>query len=326
MKDTVNNITQVNRLLFNVSCSGPQTAEDIFTYLLTDSFNRFSTFLAILNIIAILPTIILNGIIVIGFIQQKKIRTRSNRLLFSICIADFLVGLIVEPIMSAHIIKVTKRNHDCGLSNSLVYLIPVLLIITMITHTLIAIERLCSIRQPNTYQKIFTKRNITWSMAFIWLIGFLGFVVPLLSGNAIIGIKILFGLIFFSLAICSYCYITLYQEHTWRNGRPVTKIQGAYVVRTMKTKDRSLEEDNMLTINLEDAGFFSKLYICMLVFYVIYLITKILKAYNVFKGNDHFSVQYVFDTLLNLHSLGNPCLILFLNDTIRRASFDVFWI
>ena len=319
----VNNMT-INRLLLNVSCSGPQTSGDIFTYLLTDNFIGFSTFLAILNLLAIVPTILLNGTILVAFLQQKKIRTRSNRLLFSICIADFLVGSTVEPIMGAHIIKITKGEHNCGLSNSLVYLIPVLLIITMITHTIIALERYCSVRHPNAYQKTFTKRNITWFMAFIWLIGFLGFVTPFLSGNAIIGTKILFGLIFISLAICSYCYITLYQDHTWRDGRPTAKIQGAYIVRGVKTKERSIEENNELSINLAQAGFFSKLYLCMLAFYILNLLKNILKGYSVFKGNDFFTVHYVFDTLLNLHSLVNPCLMLYLSDVIRIASFDVF--
>lgn len=312
-------------LLHNVSCKGPHSDEPkMYQYSLTDSFIGGATFLASINFIAILPTVILNTCIIIAFIQQKKLRTTSNRLLFSICIADLLTGAVVEPVYGTHIIQVTEFQHECVLSNMIVYLVPVLIVITMVSHMAVALERYFSIRHPSVYPKIFTKRHITWLMIFIWISCFLFFIVPLLSSEAIIGTKIIVTIILLSLAVCAFCYISMYQDSQWRHGKPKAKIQGPYIIREIKTKDRTLSEMEDFRQNVRVSAFFFKLFLCMIIFYFLNLIKNVLNSYEVFMGNGHYLVHYIFDTVLFVHALINPIFVLYISSEIAAAVRMIF--
>lgn len=312
-------------LLHNVSCTGPHSDDPkMYQYSLTDGFIGGATFLASINFIAILPTVILNTCIIIAFIQQRKLRTTSNRLLFSISIADLLTGAVVETVYGTHIIQVTKFQHECVLSNMIVFLVPVLIVITMVSHTAVALERYCSIRHPNVYPKIFTKRYITWLMIFIWISCFLCFIVPLLNSEAIIGTKIIVTVILLSLAVCAFSYISMYQDSQWRHGKPKAKIQGPYIIREIKTKDRTLNEMEDFRQNVRVSAFFFKLFLCMIIFYLLNLIKNVINGYEIFNGNGHYLVHYIFDTVLFVHALINPIFVLYFSSEIATAVRMIF--
>ena len=327
MVETVNDglSNSTNPYLHNTSCLGPHSDDPkVYEYVLSDNFVGVTKFLASLNFIFILPTVILNLLIIIAFLQQKKLRTTSNRLLFSLCLADFVIGIMVEPIYGTHMIHVTKFSHQCVLSNSIVYLVPVLIVITMVTHMAVAIERYFSIHYPKIYPKIFTKRYITLLMIFIWISCLLCFVVPFLKGDPILGTRIIVTIILLALAVCAFCYISMYQDNKWRHGKPKAKIQGPYIIRETKTIDRSITEMEDFRQNVRVSSFFFKLFGCMLVFYLLNLIKNALNSYDFFKGNGHYLVHYVFDTLLFLNALLNPILVLCISKEIATAVRMIF--
>ena len=79
--------------LHRATCNGPHIDDEghNYTYVLTDGSTGGITFLAVVNIIATIPTVAINGAILAAFVTQKKARTISNRLFFTICAADLLV-------------------------------------------------------------------------------------------------------------------------------------------------------------------------------------------------------------------------------------------
>ena len=307
----------LNPLLHNSSCESPhsETAK-IYTYTLNNEFVGVSTFFAIVNFIAILPTILLNFAIILCFIRQRELRTTSNRLLFSICLADFTIGAAVEPIFGVHIIQITNGSHECGLSNFLIYTVPVLIVITMVTHMAISLERYFGLHYPKQYIRIFTKRLITWLMVLIWTSCLFCFILPFLTGNPILGTRIIVCFILVSLAVSSYCYISMYQDYKWRNGKPTVTIEGAYIIRSTEIKERSDYEQEQFEKNIKLCSFFSKLFLCMLIFYILNLVKNTLNSYDIFEGNGHYIVHFLFDTILFMNALINPFIILYCSPDI----------
>lgn len=323
--NVTSNQSFVDPLFYNISCEGPHSDEaKVYTYILSDGFVGVSTFLAVINFVAMLPTAGLNLLIIYVFVQQKNIRTTSSRLLFSICAADFLIGVLIEPIFGAHVIHVTKGKQNCGLSNFLIYAVPVLIVITMVTHMLIAMERYCSMHYTNFYKRVFTKRYITWLIALTWAACLFCFVLPFITGDPVLGTRIIVTFILVSLAVCSFCYISMYQDFKWQDGKPTAKIKGAYIIRGMESTERSVTEKEEFQKNVRISSFYFKLFICMVIFYVLNLTKNALNSYEIFKGNGHYIVHFLFDTVLFLNALVNPCIILVYNTEIMKA-VSIWW-
>lgn len=319
-------LTTIDPLLHNMSCDVPHDDVDkIYTYSLTSDFVAFSTFVAVVNFLLILPTALSNLFIVLGLMRRSESLTNVNRLLASLCLADFFIGIMVEPIFGAHIIQVTKAGHHCGLSNFFIYIVPVTIVITMVTHMAISLELYFSIHYPKTYKKIFTKTSVTIFAIFVWAISVLCFVVPLITGKVVLGTRITVCLILVSLAVCSYCYLSIYQDFKQQHGRPKVEFKGpTKVTPRIEVIERTPEEEEAFQANLKSASFFAKLFGCMVVIYILTLIKNVLNAYDVFPGNGYYTMHFLFDTILFLHALLNSILIFYLSPDIYSSAMMVF--
>jgi 7 transmembrane receptor (rhodopsin family). len=304
-----------------MSCDVPHDEQlKVYTYRLTSSFVSISTVMAVINFIMVLPTTLLNLAVLIGIFKNQNLRTIPNRLLFSICLADFIVGAFVQAIYGAHILQITQADHNCGLSNFLIYIIPVTILITMVTHAVVAVERYFSVHYTKTYQKVFGRRSINGFTIFVWALSGLCFVVPLITGKVIVGNRITICLILVSIAVCSYCYISMYQDFKQQDVKVCSKVKGAYVIREERPVERTPEEKENFSGNIRKASFFSKLYLCMLVIYIAFLVKEVLNAYGVFLGNSYYTMNYTFDTILFLNALLNPILVIRLDDELGDAA------
>ena len=116
----------------------------------------------------------------------------------------------------------------------------------------------------------------------------------------------------------------MYQDSQWRHGKPKAKIQGPYIIREIKTKDRTLSEMEDFRQNVRVSAFFFKLFLCMIIFYFLNLIKNVLNSYEVFMGNGHYLVHYIFDTVLFVHALINPIFVLYISSEIAAAVRMIF--
>ena len=323
MKTSVVQQAEIDRL-HNLTCLLPHSKEPrLYAYDLDGQFIDVCIFLAVFNFLTFIPSILLNSVILAGLLQEEKLRIGSNLSLFSICIADILIGVLVQPIFAAHLVQVTKSDHVCSLSNFLIYIIPILVVVTMVTHMVISLERYCAVRYREYYTKIFAAQKVMWTWIIIWVVCLSCYVVPFATGDQVLGTRIVVCLILISLGISFFCYISIYQKNKWKHGRPVAEIQGAYVISRTEPSNITPEEEEELNENVRISVGYFKLYICMLTFYLIYLIKNTLNGYDTFKGNSQYLVQFGIDTLLFLNALINPCVILHFNKDIKHAVLPI---
>lgn len=316
--------TTVNPLLHNVTCGVPHDeASKIYTYYLTSTFVNTSIFMAVLNFILAVPSTFTNLFILLGIIKTEGLQNNPYKLLFSICFADFITAAIVQPIFGAHIIQITNSSHHCDLSNFLIYIIPVLILITMVTHAFLSLERFCSIHFPNNYQKIFGPKLVNCVLVGLWVLSGSFFVIPFLIGKTIIGGRLVVATILVTIAISSYCYISLYQDSKQQYSRTTAKIKGAYVIREEKPVERTPQQHQDFSKNIKISTVFFKLYICMLVIYLLTLVKNILNAYEKFKGNDEYTMHFAFDTILFSNAFLNPILLFYYDDSVKGAALSV---
>lgn len=311
-------------LIHNMSCDVPHDdVAKIYTYRLTSTFVNTSIFIAVLNFILMVPASISNVLILMGIVRTQALHSNPYKLIFSICFADLITSAVVQPIYGTHIIQITKNSHQCGLSNFLIYIVPVLILLTMVTHAFLSLERFCSVHFPTNYAKIFSAKLVNGILIGLWVLSGSFFVIPFLVGKSVIGGRLVVSTILVAIAICSYCYLSLYQDSKQQHVRTTAKIKGAYVIREEKPVDRTPQEHEDFSKNIKISSMLFKLFICMLVIYLLALIKNVLNAYEKFKGNDEFTMNFAFDTILFSNSFINPILIFYYDKSVKDAALSI---
>ncbi|XP_020917754.1 G-protein coupled receptor 12-like [Exaiptasia diaphana] len=128
---------------------------DFFITLMV--INAFSGFLAT----------VLNLLIIVTLIKTPSLRTPSNILILNLSITDFGVGALVQPVYSivifAHMNKVLLRSQFV--------LNPVTMILScasLLTITVITVDRFLALLLSLRYQEIVTKRRTSKVVIMIW--------------------------------------------------------------------------------------------------------------------------------------------------------------
>ncbi|XP_022801305.1 histamine H2 receptor-like [Stylophora pistillata] len=109
-----------------------------------------------------------NAVVLWLFFKNKSLRTVSNRFLVSLSIADFLVGLVIDPVWIVIRCFIQPPIHTV-----LDYFILLLWVHTTTATTFniccVSVDRFIAIRFPFRYQEIVTKKRCYTLIILVWL-------------------------------------------------------------------------------------------------------------------------------------------------------------
>uniref|UniRef100_A0A8C1Z238 G-protein coupled receptors family 1 profile domain-containing protein n=1 Tax=Cyprinus carpio TaxID=7962 RepID=A0A8C1Z238_CYPCA len=139
----------------NLSCTRnvKPGAEYIFVYIFISTISVFTVFL--------------NLLVIISIAHFKQLHTPTNVLIFSLAVADLIVGLILMPVQAIRLIETCWYFGDtlCGL---FMLIMGVLLTASISNLVLIAIDRYMAVCHPLLYpQKITTTKTLI-SICLCW--------------------------------------------------------------------------------------------------------------------------------------------------------------
>ncbi|XP_028410716.1 histamine H2 receptor-like [Dendronephthya gigantea] len=101
---------------------------------------------------------------------NKNLRTPFNWLIINLAAADFVVGIITEPLLVYYHIK---EGLDSQGSKEMIVIHMAYFIsctASILSLTSLAVERYLAVRKPSTYRNKVTNRRILTTMVTIWLI------------------------------------------------------------------------------------------------------------------------------------------------------------
>ena len=146
------------------------------------------------------------------FYKNESLRTISNRFLASLSVADFFVGLVMDPTFMAEYLPQSLDNHENR---------HVLWSHTTTATTLnlccVAVDRFIAIRFPFRYQDILTKNRCYTAIMLVWLISLLlPFLVMLVdwkeaSNHAEVWLSFSFITFVFPMCVVTLCYIYIFK-------------------------------------------------------------------------------------------------------------------
>ncbi|XP_078381456.1 histamine H2 receptor-like [Oculina patagonica] len=295
------------------------------TYV-TEHTYRHQVALICVNSLAIIPTILLNALVIFVVTTRRRLQTNSNILLACLAGTDLLAGLIVQPIAVA--VEV-KRAFDiepfCKLEK--VYSVAVLgLACASFSHLLlISIDRYIAIKDSLRYQEIVTKQRIKKCVFLAWVVTVFTtieeiFLAIMERKNKVYSvywtltgvIAVIIGLVYIA-GIC-YCYLYIFSETRRQNKRLQTEQLPQEEAKRVKRDNKAA---NTLTLILA-------------ALIVTYLPTIMLFLVIATFSNDKLNPRLKAilsswaSTLVLLGSLVNPFIYCWRSKKLRRAFLEIF--
>ena len=119
-----------------------------------------------------LAAVIGNAAVLWLFYKNESLRTISNRFLASLCVADFLVGLVIDPIWIA--IRSSTQPQRTHILKQVINLLWIhTTAATVFNLCCVSVDRFIAIRFPFRYQDIITKKRCYVVIIMVWLISLL---------------------------------------------------------------------------------------------------------------------------------------------------------
>jgi len=128
-----------------------------------------STILSLWLCLSGLAAVIGNAVVLWLFYKNEPLRTISNRFLASLCVADFLVGLVIDPVWIAiRFATQPQRTHILKQVINLLWIHSTAA--TVFNLCCVSVDRFIVIRFPFRYQDIMTKQRCYAVIIIVWLI------------------------------------------------------------------------------------------------------------------------------------------------------------
>ena len=161
-----------------------------------------------------LAAVIGNAVVLWLVYKNKSLRTISNQFLTSLCVADFLAGLVVDPIYIA--IRVFAQPRKGSILLNVINMVWIHSnAATVFNLCCVFVDRFIAIRFPLRYQDIITKQKCYAAIIMVWLVSlFLPFARILVDNHTNVeNFWFSLSFVFFKLPITvvTLCYFAIFK-------------------------------------------------------------------------------------------------------------------
>ena len=153
-------------------------------YLVSDWHKKSLTGVICSDSILILPTCVLNFLVIFVVRKHRQLQTTANFLLANLAASDFCIGLIFQPCKIASTVLILNCKSVCGLFVTIFHLGYYLATVSFLMLTLVSIDRYIAITHPFLYHRVTTSNNISIIAMFVtWTLPLLVSIVSIASGQ-----------------------------------------------------------------------------------------------------------------------------------------------
>ncbi|XP_044175129.1 melatonin receptor type 1C-like [Acropora millepora] len=279
--------------------------------------------------ILMLSALLGNSLVLWMVCKNKNLRTIPNYFIISLSLADITMAILCQP-PCLTVLLVGKRtfgNFICQLQG---YVIAMLACVSLLTLTLVAVNRYFLIVRPKNYQKIFTPRRTRFMILGIWLLSMLEPLPYLLSNHRYVyhaGKFFCFQVVevdFFTLlgyvyvaipmVVLTFCYIKVFRKLKQHNKK----------LRSLRR--RGFDQSTAAKIMGEDINVTKTLFLTVCAFAICWTPISIVDFIGFAQGSWNLPRQvYVMYTFLGqLSTVVNPIIYGVMNKTFREEYKKLF--
>ena len=264
-----------------------------------------------------LAAVIGNAVVLWLFYKNESLRTISNGFLASLCVADLLAGLVVDPMYIA--IRVFAQPRQDSILSKVIQMVWIhSTAATVFNLCCVSVDRFIAIRFPFRYQDILTKKRCYSVIIMVWLISlFLPFSRILVENPTTVqDFWFTSSFMFFALplTVVTLCYVWIFTVAKKQASR--IKRENVQNSNEMNSPVRAIQNHKAIkTIGLV-LGVFIVSWMPSLVVSVVHYVTK---------SDECFSSKLVYIVRPWLSTVGltssaiNPWIYFFRNGEFREA-------
>lgn len=270
---------------------------------------------AIFTLAVIIPlsviTIVGNVLVMAAILKTKRIQSQSNILLGSLCLTDFTVGLIVQPIFAVR--RLLELNGDAGSAYCVmqkihIYFAYLSVGASITTLAIVSLDRWFAICRPFVYKQRQSKTLclvvlvVDWTLiAILLFIPYIGLPsIAIYIGAAVVTVTSIFLII--------VCYINIFVV-ILRHKKRITEDQTiSHVEGSDMRNDRPAERKKTNTIAILIGTLF--------VFYVPHIVTICMKSYT---KRDLIIQSRIAELIVLANSSVNPIIYCLRSTEIKTA-------
>ena len=190
-----------------------------------------------------LAAVIGNAVVLWLFYKSETLRTVSNRFLASLCVADFLAGLFIDPIWM--VIRCLIQPPETA--TVLIMVLDMLWIhstaATVFNLCCVSVDRFIAIRFPLRYQDIMTKQRCYAVIIMVWLISLILPFPVIFEDVENLWSFLTVLMVFIPIALITLCYLWIYKaarkqatairRATQTGGQPTLAIEHYKAIKTI---------------------------------------------------------------------------------------------
>jgi len=158
-----------------------------------------------------LAAVIGNATVLWLFYKNQSLRTISNRFLASLCVADFLVGLAIDPVWMVVRCLIQPPTTAAVLINVLHVLWIHTTAATVFNLCCVSVNRFIAIRFPFRYQDIITKQRSYVVIIMVWLISLILPYTVIFGDVEKLWSFLTVTVFFIPITLVTLCYVWIYK-------------------------------------------------------------------------------------------------------------------
>ena len=269
--------------------------------------------LAIANIVASLFGILANGLVIMAYYRNPRLRTIQNTIFLLLAITDIGATAFAQPIFVVAILSGLLGNYSCILWGLQTILSFLFLELSLVTIVILSLQSYITLAYPYRWQSIITKSRLNSVFIFSWLFILLLTLAIFQFYNFVLygGIGILF------LAI-----ITVVFTWCWTY-KLVARHQKAIQTTQTPASSHNVAQKKILRSTVTAFAIISSLLACYFLILCFYIFPYFLNASRL--GVDTHGILWALAmTLTYLNSLLNPCLVFWRSTCFREAVQNIF--
>ena len=162
-----------------------------------------------------LAAVIGNAVVLWLFYKNQSLRTISNRFSASLCVADLIVGLVIDPVWIA--IRCWIQPSESQILNSILDMLWIhTTAATVFNLCCVSVDRFIAIRFPCRYQDILPLNKCYTAIFMVWLTSFFLPFSRLLSvydpaNDAILWLSLTFITFVLPISVVTFCYFWIFK-------------------------------------------------------------------------------------------------------------------
>ena len=139
---------------------------------LTDVTYPHLVAVTVINLLAVVPTFVLNALVIVAVATRHRLQSQSNLLVAGLAVTDLLNGLVNQGIaIAVELRRIFSDGPFCNLEKA--SLVAISGCGSLGNIVLISIDRYISIKNPLRYTTIVTKKRIKAGLVLAWAVGLL---------------------------------------------------------------------------------------------------------------------------------------------------------